>query len=462
MGRFEQARQNIRRAYETGRESVRAARQRAEQPNDEPLMRMAHQPALPEHATAPGAQGPVSEESAAGPPAPPGPEPPPTVEEAVPRSLRIAGAWSWRLIVVSAVAYALLWIANQYLLLVAPLMIGLLLAGLLMPAQRGLVKLHVHRSLAALLVVVAGLAAVGGTLYLVVNAFIAGLPGMISEVESGIGEFQDWLENGPVGLTEDNLEDLVTQAQDWINENTQQLTDVGLAAVTGTVQFLTGMVLTLVITFFFLRDGGRIWRFMISMLPPPARAPMAYAGEGGWRALGGYVRATVMVAFVDALGIGLGLYILDLTMGMPFVLPLAALVFLGGFVPIVGAFVSGGVAVLVALISPPGTEGLIKGLIVLGIVVLVQQLESNVLQPFIVSKMVRIHPLAVIIAVTAGILLAGIMGALVAVPIVAVLNAVVRRLNSYRDERFRREAEPGAPPGPAQDPPPRVVTESSG
>ncbi len=436
VSRLQRVRRSVRQAYAVARHTLRSARRAADAPPDPP-------PALPVTSTTP-----------------PPPPPPPVVvarpdDEAVPRGLRIAAAWSWRLIVIGFVAYVLLLLINRYMLLVAPLMIGLLLAGLLHPAMRLALKLRLNRSLAALLVVTIGLVALGGTLYLVVNEFVKGLPDMVESAGQGIEDLEEWLVNGPVGLTEAELANLYNQVAGWVEENTQQLTQAGLAAVTGTAQFLTATVLVLVVTFFFLRDGRRIWNFFVGMMPPAARAPMAYAGDGAWGTLGGYIRATVLVALVDAVGIGIGLWILDRTMGMPFVVPLAALVFLGGFVPIVGAFVSGAVAVLVALLSAPGTEGLIKALIVFGIVVAVQQLESNVLQPFIVSRMVRIHPLAVIVAVTAGIMSGGIIGALVATPVVAVINTVARRLSAFHQQQ-REVAGPGAAapaaPGPGLPP----------
>lgn len=417
VSRLTELAERVRHGYEALVDALRTARIQAE---DGELPELAEEAGEPR-------------EPAAGPgPSAPGPVEPKSVNDAVPHSLQVAAAWSWRLIVVGAIGFVLLWLAQRFMLLVAPLMIGLLLAGLLMPAQRGLLRLGLNRSLAALLVLVAGIAAVGGTLTLVVNAFIAGLDEMVDSVESGVVQVEQWLRTGPLRLDDAALADMAETLQQWVQDNTERLTTAGLAAIGGTVQFLTGMVLALVITYFFLRDGSRIWAFLVGMLPRRARAPMAYAGDGAWRSLGWYVRATVLVALVDAVGIGIGLYVLDLTMGMPMVLPLAALVFLGAFVPIVGAFVSGLVAVLVALVSETDPAiGLVKALIVLGIVVLVQQLEGNVLQPFIVSKMVRIHPLAVIVAVMAGILLAGIIGALVAVPVVAVLNTVIRRLHQH-------------------------------
>jgi len=402
LGRFEQMRANLRYAWRASRESVRARRQRRPAPEE----RMADEP----------------EERQPEPDPPPGAPIP--VDEAVPRSLRIAAAWSWRLIVVGAVAYVVLLLVDRFMILVAPLMIGLLLAGLLAPALRWVLKLRLNRTLATFVVLVAGLAAVGGTLTLVVNQFRAGLDDLIDSAEAGIRELNRWLREGPLHFTDADFEHLLREGQAWLGRNQEGLTQGALGAASATAQAITGIILALVATFFFLRDGGRIWRFLVGILPPPARAPAAYAGEGAWRTLTGYVRATVLVAFIDALGIGVGLWILD----VPLAVPLAALVFLGAFVPIVGAFVSGAMAVVVAFVD----DGLVKALLVLGVVLLVQQLEGNVLQPVIMSRAVKIHPLAVIIAVTGGIIVGGIIGALVAVPFVAVINTTVRRLNQYR------------------------------
>lgn len=446
MSRIAQMGKAARRAFQVNRERLRAAKERAElagqADNDTPLQHLGDSGAAGEagHSAQPPAgeqateqvEGTEAQARLAG--APTAPSPPPVLD-AVPRSLQIAAAWSWRLIMVAAVGYGLLYLSNRFLLLVAPLMIALLLAGLLMPAQNALRRLHVHRTLAALLVLIGGLGVVGGTLYLVVLQFIDGLEEVVQNAEGAVGQIEEWLRTGPLQMDDADFNNAFQTAQEWITGNTQELTTTGLSAVTGTIQFLTGAVLAIVVTFFFLRDGGGIWRFVVGLLPPRARAPMAYAGTGAWTSLTGYVRATVLVALVDGIGIGVGLLILSWAMNFPrgLVLPLAALVFLGAFVPIVGAFVSGTAAVLVALVTGGDNPavGIIQALIVFGIVILIQQLEGNVLQPFIVSKLVRLHPLAVIIAVMAGILLAGIIGALVAVPIVAVTNTVIRRLHHY-------------------------------
>jgi predicted PurR-regulated permease PerM len=191
-------------------------------------------------------------------------------------------------------------------------------------------------------------------------------------------------------------------------------------------EVLTGALLVLFATFFFLRDGRKIWRFIVRLLPVNARWSLSDAGDASWATLGAYVRATVLVAFIDALGIGLALLILR----VPFPFPLAALVFLGAFIPIVGASVSGAVAVLVALVD----KGWVVAVILLGAVILVQQLEGHVLQPIIMGRAVAIHPLAVIIGIASGVVLAGIIGALIAVPLIAVLNTGVRRLARRRPE----------------------------
>ena len=175
--------------------------------------------------------------------------------------------------------------------------------------------------------------------------------------------------------------------------------------------------------FFFLRDGAQIWRFLCRLLPRPARVPVARAGHYSWHTLGSYVRATVLVAFVDAVGIGIGLAVL----GVPLALPLAALVFLGAFIPVIGATLSGTVAILVALV----TQGPVSALIVLGVVVAVQQLEGHVLQPLIMGRAVALHPLAVVLAIATGLVVAGIVGALVAVPLLAVANTAVRYLTEH-------------------------------
>jgi putative heme transporter len=339
----------------------------------------------------------------------------------VPYGLRIAAAWAWRLIVIGIVAWALLRVIGRIQIVVVPVLISLLLSALLAPAVGWLRRGRLNRSLATALVLVGGLAAVVGTLTLVVNEFIQGAPELSAKASDGVRQIQDWLRTGPLHLSDAQLDRYIDQGQDWVDRNTEALTSGALAGVTTVFELLTGMLLVLFATFFFLRDGRRIWRFLVGLLPIAARWRVDDAGTAAWATLGAYVRATVLVAFIDAVGIGIALVILN----VPFAFPLAALVFLGAFIPIVGATLSGAVAVLVALVD----SGWVTALIVLGAVIGVQQLEGHVLQPMIMGRAVAIHPLAVIVGIAAGAVLAGIVGALVAVPLIAVLNTAVRRLS---------------------------------
>jgi predicted PurR-regulated permease PerM len=344
----------------------------------------------------------------------------------VPHSLRIAAAWSWRLIVVGVLGWALLRFISNLSVVVIPLAIALLLSALLAPAVGLLFRLKVPRSLATFLVLVGGIAVIAGTLTLVINQFIDGLPELTSKTTQGVRQIQEWAKTGPLHLSDAQLNNAIDNGQNWINSNTSTLTSTGLSTAATLAELVTGMLLVLFSTFFFLRDGRKIWRFIVRLFPVNARWSLADAGDASWQTLSNYVRATVLVAFIDALGIGLALVILKI----PFPFPLAALVFLGAFIPIVGASVSGAVAVLVALVD----QGWVVSLIVLGAVILVQQVEGHVLQPLIMGRAVAIHPLVVIVGIASGVILAGIIGALVAVPVIAVLNTGVRRLARTRPE----------------------------
>jgi predicted PurR-regulated permease PerM len=406
LSRLERVRQNLRRAYDTGRESVRMAR--AERENgSEPDHEMEFE--LPVAEPEPDRhQSTVSRDDAE-----------------VPHSLRIAAAWSWRLIVVGLVGWALLRFIGIISIVVIPLSVALLLSALLAPAV-SLLRLKLPPSLATFLVLICGLAAVAGTLTLVINQFVQGLPELTSKASDGVREIQDWARTGPLHLSDAQVNQAIDSAQNWVNANTSSLTATGVATAATLAEILTGALLVLFATFFFLRDGRKIWRFIVRLFPVQARWSLSDAGTASWATLGAYVRATVLVAFIDAVGIGLALVILRI----PFPFPLAALVFLGAFVPIVGASVSGAVAVLVALVD----RGWIIALIVLGAVIFVQQLEGHVLQPLIMGRAVAIHPLVVIIGIASGVVLAGIIGALVAVPLIAVLNTGIRRLARRRPE----------------------------
>lgn len=342
----------------------------------------------------------------------------------VPHGLRIAAAWSWRLIVIGVVAWSLITVVARIRIVIIPLVVALLLSALLAPAVGWLLRARLPRSLATALVLVGGLAAVIGTLTLVVNEFIAGVPELSRNATEGLRQIQNWLKTGPLHLSDSQLDRYIEQGQQWVDENTKALTSGALSTATTLFEVLTGAFLVLFATFFFLRDGAKIWRFIVRLFPVAARWRVDDAGQASWATLVAYVRATVLVAFIDAVGIGIFLVIFDI----PFAFPLAALVFLGAFIPIVGATLSGAVAVLVALVD----SGWVSALIILGVVIGVQQVEGHILQPLIMGRAVAIHPLAVVVAIAAGVVLAGVVGALVSVPLVAVLNTGIRRLAHRR------------------------------
>lgn len=406
MSRLLRVRTNLQKAFETGRDSVRQARVENDGDLHEDGALEFEQPA-PE---------PVREKES-------------TVSQddaEVPHSLRIAAAWSWRLIVVGLVGWALLRFIGIISIVVIPLSIALLLTALLSPAVSWLLRYRMPRSLATFLVMIGGLAAVAGTLTLVITQFVDGLPQLTNNASAGIRQIQQWARTGPLHLSDAQVNQAIDTAQNWINSNTSSLTATGVATAATLFEVLTGMLLVLFSTFFFLRDGRKIWRFLVRLFPVSARWSVSDAGEASWSTLGSYVRATVLVAFIDAVGIGLWLVIWR----VPFPFPLAALVFLGAFVPIIGASVSGAVAVLVALVD----KGWVIALVILGGVIFVQQFEGHVLQPLIMGRAVAIHPLVVIVGIASGVVLAGIIGALIAVPLIAVLNTGVRRLARRRPE----------------------------
>jgi len=348
---------------------------------------------------------------------------PSTVDDGLPRGIRIGGAWAWRIILFIAAGYLLLRLLGVLRVVVIPVVVALLLAALFEPAAAWLRRRGVNRSLAAGLVLVGGLLVVGGGLGLIVQTFVAQFDDLSTQVAQGVDEVQTWLAQGPLHLSQQQLDDGLERLQRSVTDNQGALTSGAVSTAATLGEVLAGFFVVLFTLFFFLRDGDQIWRFLCRLLPRPAQVPAARAGHYSWHTLVSYVRATVLVALVDAFGIGVGLAVL----GVPLALPLAALVFLGAFIPVVGATVSGAVAVLVALV----TVGPVKALILLAVVIAVQQLEGHVLQPLIMGRAVALHPLAVILAIATGVVTAGIVGGLVAVPLLAVANTAIRYLADH-------------------------------
>jgi predicted PurR-regulated permease PerM len=349
----------------------------------------------------------------------------PMGDTAVPRGLQIAASWAWRLVALAAAAWVVLQMIARTQLVIVPVVVALLLSALLQPLAAALAKRGMPPTLASALVLLGGLVGIGLLVWLVVNQFRTGLGDLTSQVEGGIDEIRDWLVNGPLGLSQTQLDNAIASAEKSLSENRSTLTSGAVGAATTAGHVLTGLLLALFATFFFLKDGPRIWSWVVRLFPADGRNRADGAGRRAWHTLISYVRATLAVAFVDAVGIGVGAALL----GVPLALPLAVIVFLGSFVPIIGATLSGLVAVLVALVA----KGPVTALILLGVVLLVQQLEGHVLQPLLLGRAIKVHPLAVVFGIATGVLLAGIVGALIAVPIVAVVNTVATYLS--REDR---------------------------
>jgi predicted PurR-regulated permease PerM len=259
-----------------------------------------------------------------------------------------------------------------------------------------------------------------------VVTFVRGVPELGQQLTTSINDIADWLRNGPLKLSDTQLSSFQTQLLGTLSANQASITAGALTTAATVGELLTEVLLVVFTLIFFLHGGMAIWQFLLGVVPAGVRTRVDVAGRRGLAALVSYVRATAAVAVVDALAIGVALTIL----GVPLAVPLAALVFLGAFIPIIGAVVAGGVAVLIALVA----QGPVSALIVLGVVIAVMQLESHVLQPLLLGRAVKLHPLAVVLSIATGLLVGGIAGALLAVPLLAVLNSGIRSLLSPADE----------------------------
>ena len=362
-------------------------------------------------------------------------------EVEIPYGLRASAAWSWRLLLVGVVIYLLGQGFVMFQLLVVPLLVSLLLVALVRPIQRALVRSEnrpgLPNGLAALLTMLFVLALLAALITLIGQQVATGFSDLRADAADGLTELQKQLANSPMKLTNDQLDDYVQQASDALRGNSGTVVSSALTVTATFGHVLTGFFLVLFSSYFFLAGGEGIWSWVVGLFPRPVRPRVRGAGVRAWATLTAFVRATLIVAFVDGLGVGIGAAIL----GVPLALPLGVLVFIGAFVPIVGALVSGSVAVLVALVS----GGPVEALIMLAIVIGVQQVEAHALQPFLLGRAVQVHPLGVILSITAGVLLAGIVGALFAVPLVAVINAVVSYLSEADDEGIHPDQEAVGP-----------------
>ena len=341
----------------------------------------------------------------------------------VPMGVRTASEWAWRLIVVATALLGALWLFAYLSEVTVPLVVALLLAALLHPLVHLLTR-ALPRGAAAGITVIGTLAFIIGMLSFVGSQFTSQFGDISTQVGQGVDEVRSWFRD-TFGITDTQVDQWIDRAREQVSSGNGNLGETAAQAGLTVTHILAGFFIAMFALFFFLYDGERIWAWVVRLFPRTSRERVHQSGVIAWGQLSAFTRATILVAAVDALGIGIVAGVL----GVPFASGVAVLVFFGAFVPVIGALISGAVPVLLALVA----LGPVQALIMLGGVVAVQQLESHVLQPFLLGRAVRVHPLAVILGIAAGVVVAGIIGALIAVPLVAVLNAVGHHLLDTRE-----------------------------
>ena len=341
-------------------------------------------------------------------------------DDAVDPLVRKAAAWCWRLLVILAAILALLWLVQKLAVILVPVALAVMVTALMVPAVDWLDRRGAPRGGAVALVLLSGFAVFGGIMTFVVSQFISGLPSLTEQVTRSIDNATEWLIEGPAHLSHEQIEKAGDAAVKALRDNQEKLTTGALSTAASLAEIVTGALLMLFTVIFLLYGGRNIYEYLTRIVPAGTRERVRDAGRAGFASLIGYVRATFLVALVDAIGIGTGLAV----MSVPLALPLASLVFLGAFIPVVGAVVTGMLAVVVALLA----KGVFYALITLGLIIAVMQLESHVLQPLLMGRAVSIHPLAIVLAIATGAVLAGVVGALLSVPVLAFLNSAIRVL----------------------------------
>jgi predicted PurR-regulated permease PerM len=338
------------------------------------------------------------------------------------RTLAIASA---QFLLVAAAVVVLFYVLGRLWSILLPIVLGLLLATVLWPATRFLRRHSWPPALAASTVLLAFLGAFIGIIAAIAPQVADQVTELADAATAALQDVQEWLQGPPFNLGEDQIGNAVDSVIDSIQGNAQNIAGYALTGATAVGSSLINLVLALVLVFFFLKDGPRWVPWLTAQTGPRAARHVAALSYKTWATLSEFIRQQALVGFVDAFFIGVGLWIL----GVPLVIPLAVLTFFGAFIPIIGAFVAGAFAVLIALVS----NGFTTALIVLGIVVLVQQIEGNVLQPIIQGRGFNLHAAIVILAVTAGSSLAGIIGAFLAVPVAALIAVIYRYVRDELD-----------------------------
>ncbi|HLS00940.1 MAG TPA: AI-2E family transporter [Beutenbergiaceae bacterium] len=345
-------------------------------------------------------------------------------DDVIPLPVRAAAGWAWRFIAIVAASAIALWMIVKIKTVVIPVLIAGLLTALLAPVTNLLTdRLRIPRSLAATLSLLAALGTITGLVFMVSATITEDVRQLGEKAVQGFNEVVAWLSTGPLRLEESAIQEYIDRLQQQVSQNMDRILSGAMSVTYSVGHIFAGSLISIFCLFFFLKDGREIWTWVVRLFPQGARERVDGAGLRSWMSLGAYTRTQIIVAVVDGVGIGLGAYILK----VPLAVPIGVLVFLGAFIPIVGATVTGAVAVAVALVD----SGVGTAVAMFIVVLAVQQLESNLLQPMLMSKALSLHPVGVLLAVAAGTIVAKIVGALFAVPILAVVNTAVQYLNGH-------------------------------
>lgn len=347
--------------------------------------------------------------------------------ETVTWPVRVAASWSWRLLIVAAAVYVLMRVFTTVSLVILAVIIALFLTAVLHPLEERFRRLIPGpNSLPPLLALLTGMAVLGGIGYFVIWEISTHITMLAADVSGVLTQTEHWLGTGPLHLKSADLGKITANLRQAIKSHQGQLISGAISTVRTVSEVIAGVLLVLLVTFYLLRDGQPIWAWVVHLSPRAAHARLDRAGRAGWGSFGGYMRGQLLIALVHGVSITILLFILR----VPLAAALGVLVFVGSFVPLIGLTLSGALVVAVTLLE----HGWLTALIVATAIIVLFQAEAHLLQPFIMSRSVHVHPLAVVLAVTAGAILGGIAGALVAVPLIAFLNTTVQALRAGPDE----------------------------
>lgn len=363
-------------------------------------------------------------------------------EDPIPVGLKLGARFTGYLLVIITGITVAGFVAIQMAEIVIPFLAGLILSALLVPMSSFLQCHRWPKSLAVITVWVIVLGSLTGLIFLIVFQVRNDLSAIQDQIGVSLEAARKYLATQPFGLTDDKINAFVTSSGQWIQDHGAGLRSGAAEVGSTTAHVLEGILIVLFVTLFALLDGRRIWNWAVQIWPQKSHQRILAAGEAGWKTLTSFIRIQLVVAASDAIGIGVGALIL----GVPLAVPIATVVFLGAFVPFVGAIVGGVFAVGLALLF----KGWISAVIMLGVVILVQLIESHVLHPWLTGSRVNIHPLAVILGVTGGAALAGIAGAFFAVPVIATLNSMFQAAKHHFDDPI--DVTPQSPVGKEREP----------